>query len=111
MTKFNHVTGQLFFRLSGQNSIIKGDPRELFAVVGILAIPQHLGIQNAHIYTITGSEPEIKTLYQMVDPDFDDGTPKDIYNMQLHRVTGWDYTKESMGSGIGHLLTHGIWRV
>jgi len=111
MIKFNHITGQLFFRESGNKSLIKDDPRKLFSVVGILAIPEHLGIQDSYIYTITGSEPKIKSIYQMIDPDFDDGTPKDIYNMELHRVTGWDYKKESMGSGIGQLLTHHIWRV
>jgi hypothetical protein len=111
LKRFNHITGQLFFRLTAEKSPIEDDPRSLFGVVGTLAIPKRLMIQDSHIYTITGSDPKLQQLYKMIDPTFDDGIPKDIYNMELHRVTGWDYKKESMGSGMGQLLTHPIWRV
>jgi hypothetical protein len=111
MKKFEHITGQLFFRLSADRKPGEKDPRKLFAVVGVLAVPDRLMIQDGHIYTITGSEPKMTSLFKLVDPDFDDGTPKDIYNMELHRVTGWDYSKESIGSSIGQILCHPIWRV
>jgi len=97
--------------LTSGKSPDKNDPRQLFAVIGVLAVPDHLMIQDSHIYTITGTEPRMSRLHRLIDPAFDDGVPKDIYNLELHRVTGYNYHEESVGSGIGQLLSHPIWRV
>jgi hypothetical protein len=111
MREFKHITGQLFFRFSREQTPIEGDPRELFMVVGVLAVPKDLMIQDAHQYTITGSVPTLNQLHQLVDPEFNDGTPKDIYNLELHRVTGTDFSEKTRGMGLGHLVTSPMWRV
>ena len=109
--KYEHITGQLFFRASGESPPGEKDPRQLFMVVGVLAVPDHLMIQDAHQYVITGSVPKLTALHQIMDPNFSDGTPKDIYNLELHRVTGADYSKETVGHSLGQIVCEPIWRV
>lgn len=87
------ITGQLFFRLMGPAIELDFSSRNLFAVVGNIAMPQN-SAKDEHQYIIAGYENKVL------------GT---ILSLDLGG--GIDHKKKYHGFDVGSLLTEPIWKV
>ncbi len=86
-------SGQLFFRHRGSSMHLDMTERELFAVVGIVAVPKHVDIKGEHQYGLAGMTSPSEGLIIGLDP------------------IGYDMKEQSRGKGIGSLLLEPIWRI
>jgi len=90
------ITGQLFFRQMGAAMELDMSHRSLFAVVGLIALPQkHFLIKTEYQYTIAGWGD----LYE-------DGL---IIGIDL--TTAKNLKTVARGDNIGSLLTKPVWRI
>lgn len=90
------ISGQLFFRQMGKAMELDMSHRNLFAAVGLVALPQkHFSIKTEYQYTFAGWEDLIEGgLILGIDP-----------------TTGKNLKKMARGDNIGSLLTKPIWRI
>lgn len=93
MNRNNIITGQLFFREQGPAVELDLSNREIFAMVGVIAVPKDL-IKNEHQYTIAGCE-----------------SSKEGVIIGLDQINVIDFKTKYHGSNIGQILLEPIWRV
>ena len=86
-------SGQLFFRRQGTSIHLDMTDRELFAVVGSVAVPKHVTIKGEHQYSVAGMESPSDGLIIGLDP------------------IGYDMTERAKGKNIGGLLLEPIWKI
>lgn len=93
MDRDNLITGQLFFR--GHSPAVELDlsNREVFSVVGNIAVPKDL-IKSEHQYVIAGYNNNVLGV-----------------TIGLDQINGVDFKTKYHGFNIGQLLTEPIWRV
>ena len=87
------LTGQLFFRFMGPTVELDWTDREMFSVVGSLAVPKGLVVDESQI-TIAGYE---------IKPD-EIRTGFDLKNIKK-------FNKKYHGFSLGQLLTEPIWKI
>ena len=87
------ITGQLFFRLMGPAIELDFSSRDLFAVVGNIAVPKN-SIKDEHQHVIAGFEHI--TMGPLLASD---------------KGNGIDFKKKYHGSSLGQLLTEPIWKI
>ena len=89
------VTGQLFFRHQGPAMELDMSHRQIFAVCGIIALPDKCWVKPEHQYTIAGFDSkEQGGILLGVDPS-----------------TAIDKKAEARGQSIGSLLLRPWWRI
>ncbi len=86
-------SGQLFFRKSGEAVSLDMTNRELFAVSGIIAVPNNCGIKGEHQYALAGTDSKTHGIILKLDKN------------------GKDITEKARGNSVGGLLLEPIWRI
>lgn len=84
----DRVTGQVFFREYGEAPT--NDGRKLFAIVGLIAVPETFVPKSEHQYTILGG--------------------KDGLELTILDASGVDVTDETIKNTLGNILQLPIWR-
>jgi hypothetical protein len=90
------LTGQLFFRHTGPAMEMDMSKREVYGVVGVVALPVGHLIKSEHQYTITGFESLETSGLLLAGVDM---------------LRSIDLAKRAKGNNMGDLLMKPIWRI